>query len=76
MGKWIAALLTVITATARLFYPTRGLETFSLPGTYEAISHMVVGGLLGAWLVSWERVYLWLFLGLTAVEVLAFLLWR
>lgn len=69
----IALGLTVLFAAGRLFYPSRGLETFSVAGAYEALAHMVVGGLLAAWLLTGERVYKWSFLGLTAVEVVMFL---
>jgi hypothetical protein len=41
----------------------------SLQGSYEAIAHLFVGGVIGAWLISRAR---WLFvigIGLTIVEV-------
>lgn len=69
-------LLATATVFVRPFYQTRGLETFSFAGTYEAISHMVAGGLFFAWLETWKRLYLLLFVGVNAVEILAFLFWR
>lgn len=44
----------------------------SLPGTYEAFAHLFLGALIGAWLVSKNKFYLFLILALSAVETVAF----
>ena len=41
----------------------------SFQGSYEAVAHLFVGGVIGAWLVSRERWLLWIALALTIVEV-------
>lgn len=43
----------------------------SFSGTYQAVAHIFVGGLLGAWLASRQRAYLWIVLGLSVLEVIA-----
>lgn len=58
-----------------------GIFRFILPvpkppswsGTYEAFAHLFVGGLLGAWLLTYKRFFLWLVLLLTALELFAFI---
>jgi len=45
------------------------LHSVSLPGSYEAMAHIVVGGLIGAWLVNRERWLLMSALAVSAVEV-------
>lgn len=40
---------------------------------YQAVAHLLVGLLFGAYLVNRERLALWLALGLTATEVVMFL---
>jgi hypothetical protein len=41
----------------------------SLQGSYEAIAHLFVGGVIGAWLVTRARWLLVIGIGLTVVEV-------
>ena len=41
----------------------------SLQGSYEAIAHLFVGGVVGAWLVTKARCLLVIGIGLTVVEV-------
>lgn len=62
-------------AVVRFFVPGHGP---SGPGTYEALAHCWVGGLLGAWLADRQgnRWCGWLALGLSVVEVVAFALGR
>jgi hypothetical protein len=43
----------------------------SIQGSYEALAHVFVGGVFGAWLVNRERWLLWTGLGITAVEILS-----
>lgn len=48
----------------------------SLEGSYEAFAHLFVGGLIGAWLVTRERLYLGLVIGLSVIELASALLTR
>jgi len=41
----------------------------SMQGSYEAIAHLFVGGVIGAWLVTRARWLLVIGIGLTVVEV-------
>ena len=41
----------------------------SLQGSYEAVAHLFVGGVVGAWLVTRGRWLLVIGIGLTVVEV-------
>jgi hypothetical protein len=41
----------------------------SMQGSYEALAHLFVGGVIGAWLVTRARWLLAIAIGLTAVEV-------
>lgn len=41
---------------------------------FQGLAHLFVGGLGGAWLVGRNRLYLILFLAMTAVETLCFFL--
>ena len=61
----IAAIFSVI----RFFIPSHPL---SPSGSYQALAHLFVGGLIGAWMASKEKWYGFLALGLTAVELVAF----
>lgn len=45
----------------------------SIDGSYEAIAHLFVGGLLGAWLVSRKYFYLVLVVALSGFELFSFL---
>lgn len=64
---WLVALTL---ATGRFLMPTHAL---SVAGAYEAAAHLFVGGLIGAWFASRRRRYLLLAVGLSAVELFAFL---
>lgn len=46
---------------------------FSVVGSYQAVSHVFVGGLFGAAIADWRNAKwcLWLGLGMTTVEVFA-----
>lgn len=35
---------------------------------FQAVAHLYVGGLFGAWLVTKEKFYLWIFIILTVLE--------
>jgi hypothetical protein len=65
----IIVVLVVILSVMRFFMPTHSL---SLPGSYEAVSHLFVGGLIGAWLVTKDKWYGFFVLFLSAVELTAF----
>ncbi len=65
---WLV-LVCVVFSVLRFFMPTHSL---SLPGTYQAFAHLFIGGLIGAWLVSKEKSYLFMLLALSAVELVAF----
>ena len=41
---------------------------------FQAIAHLWVGGLLGAWLAAAGREFLWLAVGLSIAEVVCFFL--
>lgn len=43
---------------------------------FQAVAHLFVGGLAGAWLISHRPLYAELFWGLTVVETVCFLLNR
>ena len=57
----------VVIAALRPFTP---LHAASLPGSYEAMAHIFVGGLIGAWLVNRQRWLLFTALAISAVEVI------
>ena len=63
-----------------LFAITFGLIRFAIPshpvsasGTYEALAHLFVGGLIGAFMVSKDWWYLAVAVALSAVELAAFI---
>jgi hypothetical protein len=45
----------------------------SATGSYEAISHLFLGGLIGAWLATRQRLYIWIVVALSIVELACFL---
>jgi hypothetical protein len=69
LSYWIVLAAVLAFSVARFFMPA---QEMNLPGVYQAFAHILVGSLLGAWLASKERRWLWLFLGFTAVEIVAF----
>jgi peptidoglycan/LPS O-acetylase OafA/YrhL len=79
MTRYAVTLILIALSTA--FAVVRfavGHRDPSLPGTYQALAHLFVGGLLGAWLVDRQgrRDCLYLALALSAVELLAFVVGR
>lgn len=68
IALWAICLLL---ATVRFFVPTHAI---SLAGGYEAVAHLFVGGLLGAYWASRKWNYLWMALAISGVELLAFAL--
>ena len=63
----VAVLLTALRATV----PGHGP---SWAGTYEALAHLFVGGLLGAWFVQRRGWYLAVVGAMSMIELVAFLL--
>lgn len=41
---------------------------------FQAVVHLYVGGLFGSWLFGRRKFYLWLFIALTVVETIMFLI--
>ena len=64
--KATVILVAIAIAAVRPFLPTHPV---SLQGSYEAVAHMVVGGIIGAWIVSRARWLLFTAIGLSVVEV-------
>jgi len=70
--KMIAVLVAAILITVlRSTVPGHGL---SYAGSYEAVAHLFVGGLLGAWLVNRDHNLLWIVGAMSLIETVAFLL--
>ncbi len=69
MANYMLIVIAVIFGVARFFMPSHAL---SAAGSYEAFAHLFLGGLIGAWVVSKERFYLFLILALSLVETVAF----
>ncbi len=67
LTKPLVIIGAVLIAGIRPFMP---LHSASLQGSYEALAHLVVGGLFGAWLANRARWLLMTALALSAVEVL------
>lgn len=66
--KFATILVAVALAIIRPFLAPHPV---SMQGSYEALAHLFVGLVFGAWLVSRERWLLWTGLGITAVEILS-----
>ncbi len=66
-AKIICILVAVLIGAVRPFLETHHA---SASGSYEAIAHLFVGGLFGAWAVGGDRVWLYLGIGLSALEVI------
>ena len=49
--------------------PFLTMHPASLQGSYEAIAHLLVGGVLGAWIVARQRWLLLTAIGLSVVEI-------
>ncbi len=70
MSKYeILGFLALIMAGIRFFIPTHPL---SPSGSYEAVAHLFVGGLIGAFLASKQKGYLAIAGLLSLVELVAF----
>jgi hypothetical protein len=67
---WAACLAV---GAGRLFVPGHDL---SWAGTYEAVAHLWVGAMFGAWFVGRQSRYLWAIGVLTAVESVMFALMK
>jgi hypothetical protein len=58
--------IAVLIAAARPFMPTHAV---SMPGSYEAMAHLFVGGVVGAWIATRQRWLLAIGVCLSIVEV-------
>jgi hypothetical protein len=67
----ILVLLCIVFSVVRFMIPSHPL---SPAGSYEAMAHLFIGGLIGAYFVSRDRKYLWMIAALSAVETTAFLM--
>ncbi len=63
--NYILIPVTLFLFTERFFVPHHKLD---LPGAYQAVAHLWVGGLIGAFAVSKKKSYLMLVLLLIGVE--------
>ena len=61
-------IIALIMSVIRFQIP---LHSFSPSGTYQALAHVFVGGLIGAWLVGRNKWYGLMALGLIIVELSA-----
>lgn len=73
VGRGLIVLTALAVGIVRPFLSSHPL---SLEGSYEAFAHLFVGGLIGAWLVKRERLYLGLVVALSIVELASALLKR
>ena len=69
-------LVVVAALAVGIIRPFLTAHPLSAEGSYEAFAHLFVGGLIGAWLVTRERLYLGLVIGLSIVELATALLKR
>jgi hypothetical protein len=69
--QWILIGIALLIAAPRPFLPA---HSASLPGSYEAVAHLFVGGIVGAWIVTRQRWLLVIAACLSAVEVACALL--
>ncbi len=65
----IAVIATAIVLAA--IRPFLAPHPVSLQGSYEALAHLFVGGVIGAWFVTRSRWLLFIAVGLTIVEVVS-----
>lgn len=63
------ALIAISALSVGIVRPFLTAHPLSPEGSYEAFAHLFVGGLIGAWLVTRERLYLGLVVGLSIVEL-------
>jgi hypothetical protein len=59
--------LAVAVAIARPFLPPHQV---TMQGSYEALAHLLVGGVFGAWLATRKSWLLFTGIGITAVEII------
>lgn len=64
--KFAVIAIAIVLAVLRPFLAPHPM---SLQGSYEAIAHLFVGGVIGAWLVTRARWLLAIAIGLTVVEL-------
>ena len=64
--KFAIIAIAMVLGVIRPFLSPRSV---SLQGSYEAVAHLFVGGVAGAWLVTRARWLLVIGIGLTIVEV-------
>lgn len=64
--KFAVIAIAIVLAVIRPFLAPHPV---SMQGSYEAIAHMFVGGVIGAWMVTRSRWLLAIAIGLTLVEV-------
>ena len=69
-------LIVLIALSVGIVRPFLTSHPLSAEGSYEAFAHLFVGGLIGAWLVTRDRLYLGLVVGLSIVELASALLKR
>ncbi len=69
MTRLILIVVALAFAVGRFFIPTHQI---SPAGSYEAFSHLFVGGLAGAWLATRNGLCAALAVALSVVELLAF----
>lgn len=62
-------LIALAALAVGIIRPFLTSHPLSAEGSYEAFAHLFVGGLIGAWLVTRERLYLRLVVGLSIVEL-------
>lgn len=69
-------LIVSVALVVGIVRPFLTSHPLSAAGSYEAFAHLFVGGLIGAWLVTRNRLYLGLVIGLSIVELASALLKR
>lgn len=72
--RWLRGVVIAIAVVIAIVRPFMPMHPVSPQGSYEAIAHLFVGGILGAWLATRERWLLAIAIGLSVVEVLSALI--
>lgn len=70
----VLVVVTLVFGVLRFVLPVSG--TVNKADIYKDLAHLYVGGLFGAWLAAGDTAYLLLALGLTVLEVVAFIVRR
>jgi hypothetical protein len=65
-AKFVVLTIAIVLAVIRPFLSPHPV---SMPGSYEAMAHLFVGGVIGAWLVTRAPWLLGTAIALTVVEV-------